>query len=146
MSALRLVIDASVCLKWYLPDEALQDKAEAVLTDYERGSVEIVAPTLLIYELMNGLWIGSRLKRIEFQAIEKCVQRVLDLSLDFRDASLFFSAVVRMCNQFGRSAYDSAYLALAEKEGIQLLTADRRLYNTVRRRLGWVVWLGSYPQ
>jgi len=145
MNGPRFVIDANVCIKWYLTDEALRDKAEAVLNDFMGGGVEILAPTLLIYELMNGLWVASRMRRIEFGNIERSVQRVLDLGFDLHDASQFFPTVLRMSQRFGRSAYDASYLALAEREGIQLLTGDRRLYNAVRGRLDWVIWLGSYP-
>lgn len=43
-----------------------------------------------------------------------------------------------------RSAYNAAYLALAEHEGMLLITGDRRLYNAVKGRLPWVRWVGDY--
>jgi len=41
-------------------------------------------------------------------------------------------------------AYDSHYLALAEILGLELWTADERLYNAVHHDLLWVKWLGDY--
>jgi predicted nucleic acid-binding protein len=41
-------------------------------------------------------------------------------------------------------AYDSFYLALAEKMGIELWTADQRLANRARQvGAGWVRWIGE---
>ncbi len=43
---------------------------------------------------------------------------------------------------FGRSVYDSIYLALAVESAGQLVTADERLVNAVAGRLP-VIWLGA---
>jgi predicted nucleic acid-binding protein len=48
--------------------------------------------------------------------------------------------------RFDRSAYDAAYLALAEATGQSLITGDRRLFNAVQEHLTWVHWIGEYAQ
>lgn len=42
------------------------------------------------------------------------------------------------------STYDGHYLALAEREGCTLWTADRRLWNSVGKALSWVQYLADY--
>jgi predicted nucleic acid-binding protein len=42
------------------------------------------------------------------------------------------------------TAYDSAYLALAEQEGCDLWTGDLSLYRAVSKKLRWVRWIGDY--
>ncbi len=59
----RAVVDASVILKWYLLDEAHGTQALALLQQCTAGELEILAPSLLTYELMNGLMIAMT-KRI----------------------------------------------------------------------------------
>jgi len=50
-----------------------------------------------------------------------------------------------LAKRFNRpQAYDSHYLALAEILGLELWTADKRLYNTVESDLPRVKWLGNY--
>ena len=51
--------------------------------------------------------------------------------------------MLHLARRYNRSAYDVAYLALAEATGQPLITGDRRLYQAVRNELGWVRWLGS---
>ena len=46
--------------------------------------------------------------------------------------------------QYQRSAYDSAYLALAQEQGIWFYTGDGRLFNAVGRQLPWVKWIQQY--
>lgn len=142
----RLVVDASVCLKWYLHDETLDSQAGQVLRDYIEGHLVLVAPSLLILEFINGLWVAARRGRIAIERVDEAVDEILGVRFDLRDVTDLSPKIVNLCRRFGRSAYDASYLALAEREGIQLLTGDRRLYNAVRGRLDWVVWLGSYPQ
>ncbi len=48
-----------------------------------------------------------------------------------------------LAHRFDRSAYDAAYLALAEARGETLITGDLRMYNAVRDHLDWVRWIGS---
>ncbi|MCX8103722.1 MAG: type II toxin-antitoxin system VapC family toxin [Candidatus Bipolaricaulota bacterium] len=42
------------------------------------------------------------------------------------------------------TAYDSAYLALAEQEKCDLWTGDVAFYRVVSKRLRWVRWIGDY--
>lgn len=141
----RLVIDASVCLKWYLRDELLNDEASEVLRRYARGNLELVAPSFLVLEFINGLSVAARKGRIAFDLVGIALDELLDIRIDFREVTDLSSEIVRLCRRLGRSAYDAAYLALAEREGIPLLTGDKRLYNALQDRLTWVQWLGAHP-
>ncbi|MCS7197807.1 MAG: type II toxin-antitoxin system VapC family toxin [Candidatus Bipolaricaulota bacterium] len=42
------------------------------------------------------------------------------------------------------TAYDSAYLALAEQEKCDLWTGDVAFYRAVCKKLRWVRWIGDY--
>ena len=51
---------------------------------------------------------------------------------------------LQLALQHDRSAYDSAYVALAQRLGVWLFTGDRRLFNAVAGALSFVKWIGDY--
>jgi hypothetical protein len=50
-----------VVLKWYLDDEEYGPKAMNLLTRYITDELDILAPSLLEYEVVNGLIIAQNL-------------------------------------------------------------------------------------
>jgi predicted nucleic acid-binding protein len=138
----RAVVDASVILKWYLLDEAHGAQALALLQQCTARELEILAPSLLTYELMNGLVIAARRARLE-DTISLSFNGFISLGIRFYDISFFADKMLQYCQIYGRSAYDSSYLALAEQEGVDLITADERLFNSVQKDLPWVRWIGE---
>jgi predicted nucleic acid-binding protein len=65
------------------------------------------------------------------------------LGIQFYDLSFLADKVLQYALLYGRSVYDSSYLALADLEGIDLITADERLFNSVQKDLPWVLWIGN---
>ena len=139
----RAVIDASIILKWYLSDEKYGSQALGLLDQYMSRNLDITGPKLLEYELINGLAIARRRGRLEEKTVADAVEGFLNLGIVLADLSEVYRRILYYCYTFKRSAYDASYLALAEKEGIDLITADERLYNSVKNDLNWVVWLGD---
>ncbi|MBW1677804.1 MAG: type II toxin-antitoxin system VapC family toxin [Deltaproteobacteria bacterium] len=54
------------------------------------------------------------------------------------------SLAFQLACRYNRSAYDSAYLALAQSKGFWFLTGDKRLFNAMEQALPWVKWIGDY--
>lgn len=50
----RIVIDASVVLKWYLADEGYSQKALSILDKYVSNEIDILAPSLIAYSDETG--------------------------------------------------------------------------------------------
>lgn len=137
------VIDASVVLKWYLVDEEYSRKAISLLDKYLSNDLEILAPSLLEYELINGLIIAQKRGRVEEEKILEAVDGFISLEIKLKNLSLFYPKVLEYSRVYNRSAYDASYLALADEEGIILITADGELYDAVKKDLKWVRWLGD---
>ena len=143
---MRAVLDASVIIKWYLFDEAYGEKALTLLKRFTMGGMDIIAPALLIYELMNGLLIACRRGRLDKNTLASSLEGFMNLDIRLVDVSSDYERVIHYCHVYERSVYDSCYLALAEQEEINLITADERLFNRVGKELTWVTWIGNIEQ
>lgn len=141
----KLVVDASVVIKWLNPHEALADKANLIRYDYEQGQISLLVPAFWDYEVANG--------------INKAVARGLFSEQEGHSAIALLLAVraqkeplpspqesYELARRYQRSVYDSWYLYLAEKTGSELWTADRKLYNAVKDKVPFVKWLEDYEK
>lgn len=139
----QVVVDASVVLKWFLPDEEYGEKALAILDRYIAEKLGLCAPSLLEYEIINGLVIAQRRGRINMETILPAIEGFLNLGIPMSGVESLYSRMMYFCQTFNLSAYDAAYVALAEQEKISLITADLRLYQSVTKKLNWVKWIGE---
>jgi predicted nucleic acid-binding protein len=139
----RTVIDASVVLKWYLDDEEYGQKALSLLAKYVSEELDIIAPSLLEYEVINGLLIAQKRGRIKKDKILTAIDGFVNLEIKFLDLSNLYQKVLHYCNAYKCSAYDGSYLAVAENEGAVMITSDAGLYKTVRKDLKWIKWIGD---
>jgi predicted nucleic acid-binding protein len=135
-----MIVDASVLLEAFFPDET-QPQAQLLLRQHAAGQVRLKAPGLLLYEVSNAVWQAERRGRIPETQADEILQTVGALNIEL--LSLEWGEMLPLARRFGRSAYDAAYLTLAERSGEQLVTGDKRLYNAVHAKLDWVVWIGD---
>ena len=137
-----MIVDASVLLHAFLPDE-IQPKALAVVREHVLGRLHLKAPALLPYELSNAVWQAERRGRITRSQADRIIQSFSRLDIEI--ISQDWGVMLPLARQFDRSAYDAAYLTLAQETGQPLLTGDLRLYNAVHPHLDWVLWIEDYP-
>lgn len=140
----QVVIDASVVLKWYLDDEELGTKALNILTHYVSGNINLMAPSLIEYEVMNGLRIAQKRGRIDKESLLSGIEGFFNLEITVFNASHFSNKILDILSFFDISSYDASYLALAENEKSPFVTADKVLYNKVHRKLKYIKWLEEF--
>jgi predicted nucleic acid-binding protein len=138
-----IVVDASVALKWYLDDEEYGQRAMKLLTRYITDELDILAPSLLEYEVVNGLIIAQRRGRIKEEKVLSAIEGFAGLGIRMLDLASRYSGVIHFCRTYNRSAYDASYMVVADSEGVPLITADEGFYNAVKKDLKWVKWLGD---
>lgn len=139
----QIILDASVALKWYLPDERLSHKAISFLDQYVFGELDISAPSLLEYEVINGLVIVQQRGRIDEKTVLKAIEGFINLEIKFKQMNFFYPKTLQFCRKYHLSMYDASYLALADKTRIPFVTADERLYNSVHKDFKWIRRLGE---
>ncbi len=145
---ISVVLDASVLLAFYLPAEPYKVQALALLGDATAGLVKLVVPTLTRYEVLNVLSSSIRgLKRGQGLSVpdaQEIITAMNTLKLEERDPKGLEKRILELSREHQRSAYDAAYLALAEQLGVDLLTGDERLYNAMKARGTHVKFIGDY--
>lgn len=123
------VIDASVVVKWFSQEEG-SDRALAVRDGHVAGKRTLVAPDLLVYEIANALRFKPGFgPRVTAKAIEDLFNLQLDLTVPSRE---LVSRASELAHSYGITAYDSAYLALGELMGSEVITADKYLYGRAK--------------
>jgi predicted nucleic acid-binding protein len=121
------VIDSSIALAWALPDETAKE-AERFLS---RISVTMVlwVPALWWYEMANALLMAQRRERLTETERIRLIElyRKLPIRTDRMLDSNIMERFQTLAIEYRLSAYDAAYLELAQRRGLGLATVDRPL-------------------
>jgi predicted nucleic acid-binding protein len=136
-----MIVDASVILSAFFPDEA-QDQAQALIRDHVIGQVQLTAPTLLLYEVTDAVLQARRRARISDEQADGILSSFEGLGIALEPVG--WQQMLPLAIRFDRSAYDAAYLALAQLTEQDFITGDSRMYNAVQEHLDWVQWIGDY--
>ncbi|MBA3811922.1 MAG: type II toxin-antitoxin system VapC family toxin [Caulobacteraceae bacterium] len=135
----EFVVDASVAAKLYFIEEQ-SDLAANVL----RAANRLIAPDLIFIEMAS---VAAKQVRRGLASMEQgasavtSVAALMDRTVPMAD---LVDRAFQLAADSGFSAYDGAYLALAEAEDLQVITADEKLVRRAReanmsrlvRRLG----------
>lgn len=136
-----MIVDANVILRAFFPDEE-QECAQALIRDHVIGHVQLEAPDLLLYEVSNAVVQARRRGRLTDEQAEDILSSFEGLGITLKPVD--WRQMVPIALRFDRSAYDAAYLALAEPDAQPFITGDARMYNAVREHLPHVRWIGDY--
>jgi predicted nucleic acid-binding protein len=120
----RLVVDASVVLKWFLP-EAL---SEAALRLAASDRV-FLAPELLGAEVANALWKKQLRREVEGTYAAGILENLRRVAIETFTLMPLLPAAFAIASAAGHSVYDCLYLALADRENCPVVTADRRFHQ-----------------
>jgi predicted nucleic acid-binding protein len=140
----KFVVDASVGAKWATPEliEPLADRANEFLRQYVRGSIRILVPDLFWLEIGSVLWKAVRRGIITPDLAQHGISAMAARGFPTLPTKPVIREALKIAVDYGRTAYDCAYVALAVATGSQLLTADERFVNALGSRFP-VRWLGA---
>ena len=143
---MKRVLDSSTAFKW-LVAEVDSDKAIRLRDDFRNGLVELIAPDIFPAEMASSLLTAQRKGRIsDFQPLLFDVLAegiVLHTSTPLLARMAMIITTVTTGARF--SVYDCIYVALAEREGCELVTADERLVRNLQPAFPFVTSLASLP-
>ena len=124
---MALIVDASVAIKWFV-EEPGSDTARRLWRD----EPELLAPDLIVAEVCNAAWRKVRLGQSDSGQAKQIAARLRSGVLDFRPTAPLAPRAVELALDLDHPVYDCFYLALAEAEQTELVTADLRLSGRLR--------------
>ncbi len=139
----RYVVDASVAVKWYLPE--IHDAAALRLL---HDGVELLAPDLIYSEVGNILWKRVRAGDMTSAEADAVLQSFGRLGLDISPAWPLVLSAFEIACRTQRMVYDSLYMALAVRESALLVTADEKFRNAIAGTplAAHLLWVADIPE
>jgi predicted nucleic acid-binding protein len=139
---MNYILDASVALSWVIR-RPLTAKALRLRDDYRQSVHRLLAPSIFPAEAASALTKSERQKLIPVGQARLLLDDILsDLPQIYPFEPLLRQAT-DMSSQTRAGLYDCLYVALAEREGCELVTADERLLNSLGRQFPFVIPLSS---
>src|SRR6516162_8430929 len=137
---MKYVVDSNVALKWVLA-EADSGRAIRLRDEYAKGVHELLAPDIFPSEIANGLASAERQKRIQTGDSAIFLNDILTAAplLDPSPPLLIRAMEIAIVTK--QAVYDCIYLALAEAEGCELVTADDQFARSLRAAYPFIVSL-----
>jgi len=124
----NIIIDASVGVKWFSAEN--EEKVEFAVLLQEKhfnGSIELSAPDLFIFEVLNSLVYKNKFNIIEINKIYDSL-KLLNINIIIPDDTIIKNAVSLSVN-LKLSYYDSVYVALAQERESLLITEDKKILS-----------------
>jgi predicted nucleic acid-binding protein len=120
----ELVVDASVVVKWYIPEQN-HEQARTLRDDYLDGAHDLLAPTLLPFEVINALKYSGHYEGDRLVDASRSLPEYGITLVPYREAG----PVADVAVDLNITLYDASYLALARANEAMVYTADSRLLD-----------------
>jgi len=137
------VVDASVGIKLFVPEEYSEDVQRLFEESLADPDAALLVPDLFFIECTNILW--KKVRRVEYpdDLAKENIADLKALELASTPTLELMERALEIACTHGVTAYDACYVALAERSGIPLLTADDRLTRVLKDGLCSIVSLAG---
>ena len=141
---MRYILDANVGLKWVLP-EVDSAKALRLRADMQAGVHELLAPDVFPVEVAHALARAERKGTIPIGDADVHLLNILSTSPQLKPSLAILRRALAISSAARIGVYDCVYVALAEREACQLVTADDKLVKNLQAQFPFIVPLASLP-
>ena len=141
---MRRVIDCSTAVKWEV-NEPDSDEALLLRNNCRNGTLELLVPDIFPIEVANALFGAELRGSIPVGQFANRLANVLKVGpVLYQSTALLPRAVLIIRKAAARiGIYDCLYVALAEREGCELVTSDKKLINAPGAAYPFIVPLSS---
>jgi predicted nucleic acid-binding protein len=123
---MRYVLDANIALKWVLA-EPDSPQANQLRADFQNGIHELIAPEVFQVEIAHALTRAERQGRIAVSQAGPLWADIMSTPPRLEASGPLLPRAIQISSAARVGVYDCLYIALAEREGCDLITADDKL-------------------
>ena len=141
---MKYVLDSSVAFKWVVV-ESLTDKARLLRDDFCNGLIDLWSPDIFAIELAHGLTKAERLGRVTAPQGGLLWTDVMQTAPLLAATIPLIPRAYDIASNARIGIYDCVYVALAEREKCELISADDTLVRNLQGAFPFVVHLSALP-
>lgn len=141
---MNYVLDSSVAFKWEVT-EPLSDKANLLRDDFRNKVHELVSTDFFPLELAHAFTRAERQGRIPIGNAKVFWSDAMTTVPLLHPALRLATRAIDTSSQLRIGVYDCLYVALAEREKCDFVTADDKLVNNVQKLFPFVRHLSTLP-
>jgi len=141
---MNYVLDSNIALKWVLaePDSA---KAKQLRDDFQKAVHELLAPDVFPIAVAHALTRAERQGKIAIGQAAVLWSDVLSTPPRLEPSGPITPRAIDISSRTRSGYYDCLYVALAERERCQLITADQKSVNNLAPHFPFIVPLATLP-
>lgn len=126
----KIVVDSSVAIKWFIP-QIHSEKSCQILSVYQAGELDFLAPDLIYAEIGNIVWKLNRFQELSEQDAEDVLETFQLIAFSVTPSSLLLNDAYYFAKEYQRTVYDSLYMALSLRHQCPFVTGDSKLVNAI---------------
>lgn len=126
-----LVLDTSVALKFYLPEEG-HEQAVGLLEAAEAGATDLLAPGTVLPEGFNAIAQQRRRGLLDEEDATGTWEKLLTAPVYTYAVEDLIERAAEIANETGAIIYDALFMALAEDSDTVMVTADGKLLRALK--------------
>lgn len=134
----RFVVDASIAAKWFFLEEYSQDAIKIM-----NSKRILMAPDFMWIEVGNVCWKRIQRNEIQEHQAQEMLRNLLRYPLEVYPAKPLLGPALSIASQLKISIYDALYVSLAYSKDAVLVTADRKLFQSINKKpyLAHIAWI-----
>ena len=128
----QIIVDANVIVKWFI-EENNSNNAKILRSKFIDGEIELIAPSLLYFEVLNALKYSKLFTQAELndagESLENYGFNIITIQKEIREF------MIKIAVEYDMSIYDASYLGLSIAMGGTLYTADEKILKKLPKSL-----------
>jgi predicted nucleic acid-binding protein len=145
---MRFVVDCSTAMQWEIPEQD-SPKAICLREEYRNGRHELLAPDIFPAEVGNAAIVAERKGRLGPGQFAVVVADILASCPELHESRLLVpracAVIASVTSGFRVSFYDALYVALAQREGCELVSAGGKLVRNLQSQYPFIIPVSSLP-